>query len=564
MHTYFKNKTLGYGVGTFLPSTTKNVFRQDLINQDLEMVWTELEINARRVLIGNIYIPPNKMEQIHVLDRFLEDQRDKAIIILGDFNARNTLWDKHTNQSNKMGIVLEELIQRHSFYVATDLDHTYQHSPNRHNSGKSTIDLTLFRGINNLTVKTKEISNIKTRQKAIEIEIRKLSEKSISHTPHFRTQGVNWDEWCKLLDKNLSQFISSFPNEVSRNIIDEQANLFVKIITKSAFRFFGVTEKSKKESKGWWNKDIKKARDDIKNANNRYKKSQSPANLNAVVKHKETLQNLIKHSTSEACKKNSEFLNSSKDSTQFWHRYHKVLGMKKDNVIEPLYDNALNTYIFKDEDISNILCNYHINKEKEDDKYDNFFKVKMKDELGNILSENVHDESYVFFDETHVKTAIRGLNKNSSPGPDRITPILIQNGCENFTKSLTILLRNSYLLGYFPKCWKQDNRIYIKKTWQNKLRLTQLIQIYFLGKIYEKIIQQEAINVLTENNFFDGKNVFAYQKNKNSSQALPPLIEQMLDAISSGKYGLAVMADLEGAFDTVWREGAIYKLHKQE
>ena len=36
----------------------------------------------------------------------------------------------------------------------------------------------------------------------------------------------------------------------------------------------------------------------------------------------------------------------------------------------------------------------------------------------------------------------------------------------------------------------------------------------------------------------------------------------MSDAISSGKYGIAVMADLEGAFDPVWREGAIYKLHK--
>ena len=85
---------------------------------------------------------------------------------------------------------------------------------------------------------------------------------------------------------------------------------------------------------------------------------------------------------------------------------------------------------------------------------------------------------------------------------------------------------------------------------------------FFLGKVYEKIIQQEPINVLTENNFFEGKNVFAYQKNKNSSQALLPLTEKMLDAISPGKYGIVLMADLEGAFDTVWREGVIYKLHK--
>ena len=36
----------------------------------------------------------------------------------------------------------------------------------------------------------------------------------------------------------------------------------------------------------------------------------------------------------------------------------------------------------------------------------------------------------------------------------------------------------------------------------------------------------------------------------------------MLGAISTGKYGIVVMADLEGAFDTVWRKGPIYQLHK--
>ena len=69
------------------------------------------------------------------------------------------------------------------------------------------------------------------------------------------------------------------------------------------------------------------------------------------------LQDLLKDSKSKAYKNNLEFLNSSKhckDPTQFWYRYHKVLG-KKDNVTEPLYNNVLNTYIFKDEDISNIL-----------------------------------------------------------------------------------------------------------------------------------------------------------------------------------------------------------------
>ena len=49
-----------------------------------------------------------------------------------------------------------------------------------------------------------------------------------------------------------------------------------------------------------------------------------------------------------------------------------------------------------------------------------------------------------------------------------------------------------------------------------------------------------------------------------ASQAIIPLVENMNEAMTSGKYGIAIMTDLEGAFDSVWREGAIYKLCKSE
>ena len=89
--------------------------------------------------------------------------------------------------------------------------------------------------MNNLTLKSRETKNIKTRHKTIEINIENLSDKNRLHTPHFRTQDANWDEWCTFLDNNLSQFVSSFPNEVSKSII----------ITTSASSFFSITEKSK-------------------------------------------------------------------------------------------------------------------------------------------------------------------------------------------------------------------------------------------------------------------------------------------------------------------------------
>ena len=41
-----------------------------------------------------------------------------------------------------------------------------------------------------------------------------------------------------------------------------------------------------------------------------------------------------------------------------------------------------------------------------------------------------------------------------------------------------------------------------------------------------------------------------------------PLIEQICEEVGSGKYGIGVFADLQGAFDVVWRKVALYKMHK--
>ena len=70
-------------------------------------------------------------------------------------------------------------------------------------------------------------------------------------------------------------------------------------------------------------------------------------------------------------------------------------------------------------------------------------------------------------------------------------------------------------------------------------------------------IFKDTINILEEKNFFKGKNVYAYLKNKNAPQALPTLVEQMCSAIRDNKYDIVVFADLQGVFDSVWRKGAL-------
>ena len=118
-------------------------------------------------------------------------------------------------------------------------------------------------------------------------------------------------------------------------------------------------------------------------------------------------------------------------------------------------------------------------------------------------------------------------------------------------------MQTTYLHGYFPKLWKKVNRIYLKKPDEESYHLensycSSLSNI--LGNIYERIILQQATNILEQNNFFKEKNIYTYKKKKkkkNASQALLPLIEQMCKEVASDKYSIAVFAYLQGAFDAV-------------
>ena len=59
-------------------------------------------------------------------------------------------------------------------------------------SGKSTIDLTLTRGLKDMKVVTKDFTLIKTKRKAIEILIEQ--EASFKRNPKFRTKNADFEK----------------------------------------------------------------------------------------------------------------------------------------------------------------------------------------------------------------------------------------------------------------------------------------------------------------------------------------------------------------------------------
>ena len=115
---------MGFGVDTLIPNDIKIVFREDFSSDSLELLWNEIEIQGQQVLMGNVYIPPNMESHLHLLNKELEKHRRKKLILLGDFNSRNEIWDKNLTRNTKMSNILEDIINQHNLLLLTDVDHT--------------------------------------------------------------------------------------------------------------------------------------------------------------------------------------------------------------------------------------------------------------------------------------------------------------------------------------------------------------------------------------------------------------------------------------------------------
>ena len=130
----------------------------------------------------------------------------------------------------------------------------------------------------------------------------------------------------------------------------------------------------------------------------------------------------------------TEYLNSSKDTQEFWHRFNKLQNKKGQNVVEPLYLGQ-NKYTFSDPEISNILKETHIDRSKSNNSFDDNFKISLESNLKEIIkfSKLTRSNNNITIEE--VQVAINKLNNLSAPGPDRICTLLIKEGGRNAFES---------------------------------------------------------------------------------------------------------------------------------
>ena len=178
------------------------------------------------------------------------------------------------------------------------------------------------------------------------------------------------------------------------------------------------------------------------------------------------------------------------------------------------------------------------------------------------LLQQARSASYqpVTIQELH--SAIHASGPWKSPGLDNISNICLRQ-CEPLLAPLLIQLFTASLrLGYFPSFWKAAIVVAVPKPEGDPLSpkgYRPISLLSCLSKLLERIITNRLTHYL-ESHALLAPTQFGFRQGRSTEDALWQLIAAASTALQSRQRLVLVSLDIQGAYDTVWHAGLLWKL----
>ena len=167
----------------------------------------------------------------------------------------------------------------------------------------------------------------------------------------------------------------------------------------------------------------------------------------------------------------------------------------------------------------------------------------------------------VNFAEELIKKKISGLRKGSAPGPDGITPTLLQETCDVIAEPLAIIFAKSLAEGVVPEDWRCANvtPIYKKgpKSSVGNYRPVSLTSI--ICKLMESLIKDAVMEHLLSNDVVSPSQ-HGFMPGRSCLTNLNEYLDKLTDIVDSGQSADIIYLDFAKAFDKVPHQRLLTKL----
>ena len=153
-----------------------------------------------------------------------------------------------------------------------------------------------------------------------------------------------------------------------------------------------------------------------------------------------------------------------------------------------------------------------------------------------------------------IRAAFRKFGDKKAAGVDQIKPVVLKHLPNSTIKRLAGLYRASLALGYMPTDWLISKTIFIPKPGKENYKLAKSFRPISLSSFILKGLERVVSWYMEETVLVEkplSRWQHGFRKDKSTTSAISQVVNYIEGAKCQGEYCVAILLDIQGAFDNV-------------
>ena len=417
---------------------------------NLEIVAINTRINEKEVCVVSYYNPPNSKLNEKVLEILKKEEVE--YIIMGDLNAKSTLWGADKNNEN--GDILDNLILENDCLIVNNKDHTHE---SFNGKSKSILDyciisIKLHDIFEDFSVLKEEDMTSDHLPFILKLKINKNNSSDNNYRRSRKQKSYNYNK------ANWDDFKRALPNNFDNNI-ENNVDIIEDFIRKSLINAADLTIPTYSNGYKKQKQLPEHILDLIKARKIARKLSKKDPNCSTSKKLYNKLTVIIREENKST--RDNEWkcfvdkLGTNPPSTKpFWNRINTIRGRKTKHSIPTL--KVENKSYESDEQKAKLFSSMLQTtfSSTNENQFDDKFKREVEEKIKNFDFKTQTTQDKNTFELKELNIVIKNLSKKSASGEDKISNLMIQNTTQELRKIILHLINETVKQSKLPKNWK--------------------------------------------------------------------------------------------------------------
>ena len=537
------NKAQG-GVSVIVNNSVPH--RHIQLDTSLQAVAVRLSLH-NTITLCSLYLPPNKPIHQGSLDDLIS-QLPQPFLLVGDFNAHNTIWG--CTDTNRRGDQIENFMSVNSLSFLNDPSaKTYLHPAS---GSYSSIDLSFCSPVLLPDFSWRCLEDT-CGSDHFPIILNENKPSVLDRPQKWKLSKANWSKFQMLCEQNIVHH--AFED------CEDPSFLFSSLLFDAAKQSIPQTSTNpKRPDKPWFTSECKEAVRERKASLRKFNLRPTQENLNDFRIRRAKARCTIKTSKRKSWRDYVSRLNSRTSTKKTWDMIRKMNG-KGPSHISHLTSN--NQEIDNPQDIADTLAETFSIKSSAENYSTKFQTFKTRAEKTKLNFTSKNEEHYnKLFTLKELQSALK-KSHDTSPGQDQIHYQFLKHLPHSSLSILLDIFNNVWQTGEFPSSWREALVIPIAKPGKdakdpNSYRPIALTSC--ICKTLERMVNDRLVWFLESNNLIVSVQS-GFRRQRSTLDHLVRFETYLREAFIKKQHVVSVFFDLESAYDTTWKHGILKDLH---